>query len=1017
MQNAFRSLLVLFIALTFIMNAKADEYWQQEVNYKIRVELDDQNHTLKGNLQLKYVNNSPDRLEHIYFHLWPNAYKNLETAFAKQKREAGSTEFYYSDSDERGSISQLDFMVGDEQVRWYIDSNHIDICKIELNKALEPGDSIMITTPFKVDLPKTFSRLGHKDQAYQITQWYPKPAVYDENGWHPMPYLDQGEFYSEYGTFDVFITLPDNYVVGATGNLKTKSEREWLNKKARQTARQDKFGETDTFPKSSSKTKTLHYHAENVHDFAWFADKRYHVLKDTAELPSGKTVTTWSYFRNRGASRWKKTPEYLKDAVYYYSKWVGTYPYDNVSAVQGALGAGSGMEYPTITVIGEAGSDRSLDRVITHEVGHNWFYGILGFNERRWPWMDEGMNSYYENRYMDKKYPNRSFAPLPDEFNPVLSVFGLDHLDGFDTNHLLYQFMARRNVDQPANTHSADYSRFNYFVINYMKTAVAFRHLESYLGKELFDDIMHSFYEQWQFKHPHPDDFERLVTKNVDEDLGWFFNGLLQTDNELNYAIADVEKGAGRYSVKVRNKGSINAPFPISGIRNDSAVVTKWYKGHQGSESVTFPEGDFDRIRIDHNHVTLEYNRSDNTYKLDALANKWEPLRFQPLASIENPYRSQLFIMPSLAWNHYDKTSIGLAFSNSFLPPKRFQYFLAPMFGTGSKTITGYGRLSYKFLPNQVFRHIKLGLYGERYSYHIQWRNGADFYNYSKLDPSLTFLFDKNDARSNVQKTLTFRSHLIRQEVPDFNNEQDDTEKLNQHSYINEATFSLTNSRPINPFSIDFSVEQGEGFLRSSFEYNYKLTYNKDDDGLNIRLFGGAFIDHSTPSSNYRNIRMQLNPSAGFDVLQNDYKFEETYLGRSARNGFFTQQISKKEGGFRSITSTGQTNDWLFALNVNSSIPWPVPIRPFGSLGVFPTTTFDNEGNEVEEVDVAYELGGSVVLVEDVLEVNFPFWTSEQISDNHDARGRDKYYEKISFLLNLRVLELVDRIDGLPISP
>jgi hypothetical protein len=1006
----------LLFLMPFSTYAQSQDYWQQEVNYKIRVELDDQNHTLEGNLQIQYINNSPDQLEYIYFHLWPNAYKNLQTAFAEQKREAGSTEFYYSEPDERGSISQLDFMVGDDQVRWYLDSNHIDICKILLNEPLAPGDSIMITTPFKVDLPQTFSRLGHNEQAYQITQWYPKPAVYDEDGWHPMPYLDQGEFYSEYGTFDVFITVPENYVVGATGNLMTKSEREWLNKKARQTARKDEYGQTDTFPESSAKTKTLHYREENIHDFAWFADKRYHVLKDSVELPSGKTVTTWSYFRNRGADRWKKSPEYLKDAVYNYSKWVGTYPYDNVSAVQGALGAGSGMEYPTITVIGEAGSDRSLDRVITHEAGHNWFYGILGFNERRWPWMDEGMNSYYENRYMDKKYPNRSFAPLPNQFDPLLSAVGLDYLDGFDTNHLLYQFVARRNVDQPTNTHSADFSRINYFVMNYMKTAIALRHLERYLGQDLFDEVMQQFYDQWQFQHPHPDDFERLFTKNAGQNLSWFFTDLLKTNKKLDYAIADVEKRAGRYYVKVRNKGDINAPYPISGIKNDSAVVTKWYDGHERVEAVVFPDGDFDRLRIDHNHVTLEYNRGDNTYKLNAIANKWEPLRLQPLASLENPYRSQIFIMPSLAWNNYDKSNIGLAFSNAFLPPQRFQYFLSPMFGTASKTLTGYGRVSYKFLPNNLFRQIKLGLYGERYSYHIQWRNGPDFYDYSKLEPSLTFFFEKDNARSNVQKKLTFRSHLIRQEVPDFNDEQDDTDNINQDSYINEATFSLTNNGPINPFSLDFSVEQGKGFLRSSFAYNYKLTYNEDDDGLNIRLFGGAFVDHSTTSSGYRNIRLQLNPSAGFYVLQNDYKFEETYLGRSARDGFFTQQISKKEGAFRSITSVGQTNDWLFALNVNSSIPWPVPIRPFGSVGVFPTTGFE-DGEEVEKVDVAYELGGSIVLIENVIEVNFPFLTSQQIQDNHEARGRDKYYEKISFLLNLRVLELVDRIDGLPIAP
>ena len=157
---------------------------------------------------------------------------------------------------------------------------HIDICKLILNNPLKPGESIKISTPFFVKIPNgRFSRLGHVDQSYMITQWYPKPAVFDQNGWHPIPYLSQGEFYSEFGSFDVSITLPSNYTVGATGDLQNQDEIIRLNKLAEITKNISEFSDEMTFPKSNSKNKTLRYIQNNIHDFAWFADKRYHVLK------------------------------------------------------------------------------------------------------------------------------------------------------------------------------------------------------------------------------------------------------------------------------------------------------------------------------------------------------------------------------------------------------------------------------------------------------------------------------------------------------------------------------------------------------------------------------------------------------------------------------------------------------------------------------------------------------------------------------------------------------------------
>ena len=236
--------------------AFSQQYFQQKVNYSIDVTLNDKRHELSAFEKVEYFNNSQDTLRFLYFHLWPNAYSNNTTDLAKQLFTKKGKQRLFNDPQLRGSIDSLNFKVDNKEVVWYLLPNQPDICKITLNKPLYPGQSILISTPFHVNIPKgVTSRLGHIGESYQISQWYPKPAVYDKTGWHQMPYLDQGEFYSEFGSFDVRITLPENYTVGASGDLQTKLEVERLNKLAADTSwiRNSKKG-TISFPISSSQT-------------------------------------------------------------------------------------------------------------------------------------------------------------------------------------------------------------------------------------------------------------------------------------------------------------------------------------------------------------------------------------------------------------------------------------------------------------------------------------------------------------------------------------------------------------------------------------------------------------------------------------------------------------------------------------------------------------------------------------------------------------------------------------------
>ena len=372
-----RLLLLLFVIQTLLAFGQSADYWQQQVDYTISVSLNPGSRSLEGNLEMLYTNHAPDTLHFLWIELYPNAYKNDKTAFTDQQLENGSTAFYFSEDNQRGYINRLNFKVDGMAASTLDHPVHQDIIKLLLPQPLAPGKQCHIETPFNVKLPLAFSRSGVIGNSYQIRQWYPKPGVYDKHGWHEIPYLDQGEFYSEFGNYKVSITTPDSFLVAATGNLKNTSKQ----------------------PNSI----TRYYEQNKVHDFAWFASPDFLIKEDTLQLAS-HTVKLNAFYYPKNEKIWAHSIAMMKDAVRTKSKWLGEYPYDAVTVVDKKGMNDGGMEYPTITLVSTPGTEKELDFVINHEIGHNWFYGILASNERLHPWMDEGINTYYDKRYMAEKY-------------------------------------------------------------------------------------------------------------------------------------------------------------------------------------------------------------------------------------------------------------------------------------------------------------------------------------------------------------------------------------------------------------------------------------------------------------------------------------------------------------------------------------------------------------------------------------------------------------------------------------
>ena len=979
--------LVLLCAKPLFSFGQIDGYWQQEVNSKIKVALNDVNHCLSGEIEIEYINKSPDSLEFIYFHLWPNAYANRNTAFAKQMLENGYTDFHFSKEEERGFINQLAFSSQGKELLMELHPVHPDICKVHLPSPLKSGGSVTIFTPFYVKIPASFSRLGHLNQSYQITQWYPKPAVYDKSGWHSMPYLDQGEFYSEFGTFEVEISLPKNYVVGATGILQNKEEVKWLEEKAKTTAKIKDFEHDLSFPPSDSTMKTLRFVQSNVHDFAWFADKHYHVLRGEVELPhSGRKVTTWAMFTNHEAELWKQSLEYLHDAIFHYSLWVGDYPYSQVTAVDGTLSTAAGMEYPMITIVGNSGDAFYHDLVITHEVGHNWFYGIFGFNERDFPWLDEGLNSFYENRYTEMKYPDKKMVQgLADA--GFARFFDMDQYLYKHQSVLAYLSNARRKIDQPINTTSENFTESNYGIIAYGKVMLIMDYLMAYIGDAEMDRVMNGFFEKWKFKHPQPEDFRQFFESELNRKLDWFFEDLINTTKVIDYKIKRVEKDENEnYLVTLKNAGEVISPVSLSATKNSRVQKTEWHEGFEGEKTVIFENGDYDKFVIDAEGRIPEIRKDNNTFKLNHPFKKIERLRFQIFGSIENPNKTQVFYSPVLGWNNYDKTMLGMAFYNNVVPSGKYEYRLMPMIGIGSKNLAGMMHLSRSWYPKKL-QKFQIGMPGSRFTYQLFPEDLA----YNKLQHFIILEFKKRQARSPVSKKLHFRTVNVFQEYLN----RFGLRKTNNFT-INEARFSLKNNRVLNPWSFEFQMRMGAGFLNTSVTGKFVLSYKKPGKGLSLRLFAGAFPINKSESNSPPDSRFWLSNSTGFGKFQTDYLFDELYLDRNAEDPVFSKQVAIRNGGFRSQTLAGGSDDWLLSANVTSTFPAKIPLKPFASLGLY--------DSPFRGLEMAGEIGVSLVLVPNIFEIHIPFKTTSDIEQNHEAAGREKFYERITFTLDIAAL-------------
>lgn len=663
-------------------------YWQQDVHYRIKARLNEKTDIASGNVELVYWNNSPDTLRWVFFHLYQNAYN--AGSYASMTGGAQPADALADTSKERGTIVQ-DLRADGKTLRTELDNT---VLKAWLDTPLPPGGRVRFTCTFTTHWAsdvwrrmKLVNAWGFKH--YDGVHWYPRIAVYDRKfGWDTQQHMGN-EFYGDFGAYDVDLDMPNDMVVEATGWLQNPNEVLPPDLRRRLDIANFKDKPWDERPSvvtpyDSTVRKVWRFHAENVHDFAFTADPTYRIGE--AEWNGIKCVAV---AQEPHASGWQNAADYCAKAIRVHSEQFGMYLYPKMVVAD----AEDGMEYPMLTLDG--GNEPNYRGLFMHEIGHNWFFGMVGNNETYRAMLDEG-------------------------FTQFLTSWGLEHLDG-DTlveeapksayarrytkpelareSEVYYGYMRDAVRDQlpPLNTHSDEFAHVEglgggYGHV-YYKTATMLYNLQYVLGDSLFLEAMRHYFDQWKIRHPYVEDFRNSMIQFTGADLNWFFDQWIETDKRIDYAVAGVKhrgRDAGQ-EIILKRKGSMQMPVDLQVTaqdgrtydyhipnnwftkKTDATVLPRWigwdYLQRTYTAKVDIPTGIAD-VRID---TTF---RLADAYQVNNSLRKTAELTFDHHIYNRPDRRTyEGFVRPDLWWNGYDGVKAGVHFHSDYMRQKHKIWF------------------------------------------------------------------------------------------------------------------------------------------------------------------------------------------------------------------------------------------------------------------------------------------------------------------------------------------------------
>jgi len=604
MKHLLLNLLVFF---TFTLNAQnSTSYWQQHVDYKMEIDMDVENHQYEGKQILTYTNNSPDTLKRVFYHLHFNAFQpgsemDVRSRSLPDPDRRVLDRISKLKENEIGFIKVNKLSQDGKKLEYKVEGT---VLEVDLVKPILPNSSTTFKMDFNAQVPVQIRRSGRDNKegiAYSMTQWYPKLAEYDFEGWHADPYIAR-EFHGVWGDFDVKIKIDKDYILGGTGYLQNSNEIGYG------------YEDDGVEVKQKGKKLTWHFFAPQVHDFTWAADPDY--IHDKI-IASNGTILHFLYQNDEKIiENWKKLQPKTDQILSFFNENIGPYPYDQYSVIQGGDG---GMEYGMCTLITGERDFGSLVGVTAHELAHSWFQFVLATNESKHEWMDEGFTTYISTLAENEISSKKKDFPLQKAYKS-------------------YEYLVNSGIEQPQTTHADRYDRnAAYGISAYSKGAVFLSQLEYIIGQENLKKTLHRYFDDWKFKHPTPNDFIRVAEKVSGAELSWYLQDWTMTTNTIDYGVKDINTTPNASIITLERFGSTPMPIEVkvnyvSGTSDMFYIplrIMRWEKPDMNNTledwAWAYPTYDFEvpagnfqieSIEIDPSLKMADVNRENNILKI-----------------------------------------------------------------------------------------------------------------------------------------------------------------------------------------------------------------------------------------------------------------------------------------------------------------------------------------------------------------------------------------------------------------
>ena len=555
---------LLFVTILLISQFALSQknYWQQHVDYKMVIDVDVEKHTYIGTQILVFTNNSPDKLDRVFYHLYFNAFKpgtDLEqnSRYSTDDSRTMSNNILMLDEKDWGDVQIKSLKQDGVNVKFKIEET---ILEVELDKPLGSGASTVLEMEFFVQTPAMIRRSGKNSEdnvAFSMSQWYPKLCQYDDEGWHANPYIGR-EFYGIWGDFDVTINIDKNYTVAGSGYLQNP---ELVGHGYAPLKKGVKHGDKISW----------RFIAPNVHDFSWAADPNF--THDYIDIDGGPRMHFFYKADSKYVDLWKEFQPNSAEFLKFFSNTIGKYPYKQYSVIMAGDG---GMEYAMCTFIDGVGHPtmRSLYSVTSHEIAHTWFQFLMATNESKHSWMDEGFTSYIDDVALNVVLKEGKSLPNAKAYSDY------------------FRWVAT-GLEEPMTTH-ADRFKYNtgYGMSAYDKGSIFLSQLQYVIGKDNFDKTLKKYFDDWAFKHPKPNDFIRSAENVSGLELDWYLLDWAQSTMTIDYSINSLYGVDNKTKVVLKRIGQMGMPIDlrvelISGEILDFNIPMTKMRGHKPTEKST----------------------------------------------------------------------------------------------------------------------------------------------------------------------------------------------------------------------------------------------------------------------------------------------------------------------------------------------------------------------------------------------------------------------------------------------